>query len=172
MRNLIGWLLFVCIFNANAEVIDSDKNGFSIKIETHVKADAATSYQQFLRIGEWWNSDHTWFGKSENLRITPRAGECFCETSGDKEVLHMTVSFVNPNVEIRMIGGLGPLQMMGVHGGMSWKFEEIGPTETKIIHQYQVTGFATDGLDKLAPIVDSVQTIQVKALAAKIESRF
>ena len=172
MKNVFGWLLFACIFNVNAEVIDNDKHGFSIKIETVVKADAATSYQQFLRIGEWWDADHTWFGQSENLSIIPRVGACFCEISGDKEVLHMTVSFVNPNNEIRMIGGLGPLQMLGVHGGMSWKFEEISPAETKIIHQYQVTGFATDGLDKLAPIVDSVQTIQVKALAAKIESRF
>jgi hypothetical protein len=71
-----------------------------------------------------------------------------------------------------MIGGLGPLQMLGVHGGMSWKFEEISPTETKITHQYQVVGFMKDGLDKLAPIVDGVQTIQVKALTAKIESGF
>lgn len=172
MKNLSAWLLCACVFNVSAEVIDSDKHGFSISIETVVKADAATSYQQFLRIGEWWNADHTWFGKSENLSIIPKAGGCFCEVSGDKEVLHMTVSFVNPNVEIRMIGGLGPLQMLGVHGGMSWKFEEIGPAETKIIHQYQVTGFTRDGLDKLAAIVDSVQILQVKALAAKIESGF
>jgi hypothetical protein len=31
----------------------------------------------------------------------------------------MAVSYVEPNTELRMIGGLGPLQIMGVQGGMS-----------------------------------------------------
>ena len=35
----------------------------------------------------------------------------------------MRVSFVDPGVEVRMLGGLGPLQMMGLHGAMSWRFE-------------------------------------------------
>ncbi|SFC91703.1 hypothetical protein [Pseudoalteromonas denitrificans] len=79
----------------------------------------------------------------------------------------MTVSYMNPNNEIRMIGGLGPLQMMGIQGGMSWQFKKISDSKTHIIHKYQVVGFVPDGLDKLADIVDKVQTIQVNNLAKK-----
>ena len=68
------------------------------------------------------------------MTIEAKAGGCFCEKSEEKEVLHMTVSYVEPNKEIRMVGGLGPLQMLGVHGGMSWKFEAIDANTTKILH--------------------------------------
>jgi len=87
------------------------------------------------------------------------------------EVLHMTVSYVNPNTEIRMIGGLGPLQMMGVQGGMSWKFNPLSELQTEIIHRYQVVGFMPDGLDKLAAIVDRVQMTQVNALVSKLNAQ-
>ena len=80
----------------------------------------------------------------------------------------MTVSFVEPNKEIRMVGGLGPLQMLGVQGGMSWKFEAIGASKTKITHSYQVVGYMKNGLDTLAPIVDRVQKIQVNELAKRL----
>ncbi|RHW74663.1 hypothetical protein D1094_17840 [Colwellia sp. RSH04] len=65
-----------------------------------------------------------------------------------------------------MIGGLGPLQMLGIHGGMSWKFESLTESTTNIIFNYQVTGYMDGGLDKLTPIVDNVQNIQLARLKA------
>jgi len=144
--------------------------GFEINIESTVKKDHKSVYQQFLNVGEWWSADHTYFGQSKNLSIEAKAGGCFCEVSGTKEVLHMTVSFVDPGKEIRMIGGLGPLQMLGIHGGMSWQFIPVNDNETKIIHHYQVVGFKKDGFEKLAPIVNKVQTLQVSSLVEKIEN--
>ncbi len=82
----------------------------------------------------------------------------------------MTVSYVDPGVEIRMVGGLGPLQMMGITGGMSWKFDSLAAGKTKITHRYQVTGYAKEGFAKLAPIVDSVQSSQLDALVSKISN--
>jgi len=153
-----------------AQVINSADNGFTIEIEKHVAVDHKAAYAQFIKINEWWIADHTWFGRAENLNIEEIVGGCFCEIAGDKQALHMTVSFVNPNREVRMIGGLGPLQMMGVNGGMSWKFEQLKDGTTKIIHHYQVSGYAKGGLGKLATIVDSVQSSQVEALVAKLSS--
>jgi len=125
-------------------------------------------YQQFLKINEWWDGDHSWFGSATNFYIEPRVGGCFCEVDGDKQAQHMIVTFIEPNKEIRMLGGLGPLQMMGVSGAMSWAFSVDKSGATQITHRYTVSGYHKDGLDKLAPIVDSVQGSQVARLVEKL----
>ncbi len=165
------YFLLLLSFNLNAEVISSDSNGFLIQIESDVAVNASTTYNQFIKVGDWWNAEHTYFGKSENLSLQATAGGCFCEIEGNNQVLHMTVSYVDPGKEIRMIGGLGPLQMMGVYGGMSWKFVSTGKNKTRIIHRYQVSGYTDGGLDKLADIVDKVQTIQVESLVTKLKNK-
>jgi len=157
-------MLFLFPLVVNAEVISSSENGFTIQIERSVDVDAAKAYRQFLDVGSWWSADHTYFGMPQNLSIDARAGGCFCEVEGDKQVLHMTVVYVEPNKEIRMLGGLGPLQMMAVYGGMSWKFETVGGKQAKIILRYQVSGGTDGGLKKLAAIVDKVQQLQVDSL--------
>lgn len=169
------YFLLLLPLNLCAEVLSSGDRGFTIQIERQVEVEPAAAYQQFIKVGDWWNAEHTYYGKSENLSIDAKAGGCFCEIEGDKQVLHMTVSYVEPgtssnNPEIRMIGGLGPLQMLGVHGGMSWQFVSVGENKTKIVHRYQVTGYMEGGLDKLAPIVDKVQQMQVDSLARLLEA--
>jgi hypothetical protein len=159
-------LLLVLALNAHADVLSSGPNGFEINIERTAMVDAQTAYAQFLRVDEWWHPEHTWFGDASGLYIEPNVGGCFCEKSTDKAALHMTVSYIVPGKEVRMVGGLGPLQMMGVHGGMSWRFVAVGDSETKIIQHYQVSGFAKDGLAGLAPVVDQVQTLQHERLVS------
>ena len=154
---------------ALGKVERSADSGFEIRIEAVVSATPEAVYAQFLRVGEWWNQDHTWFGKSEGLFIEPRAGGCFCERSGDNTALHMIVSLVSVGREIRMIGGLGPLSGLGLHGAMSWTFEPAESGMTKITHIYRVTGYYPDGLTGLATIVDSVQSVQVAGLAARFD---
>ncbi len=171
MKNLPFLLLLISSLNIHAEVVSSSLQGFTIEIESEVSVDSQSAYRRFLEIGKWWNPEHTYFGKSENLYIEEKANGCFCETEGDKQVLHMIISYVEPGKEIRMIGGLGPLQMMGVNGGMSWRFMPTGKSTTKIIHRYQVVGYTSGGLKDLAPVVDQVQTLQVNNLVTYIESK-
>lgn len=159
--------------HAFAEVTSSGETGFNLRITGEVDASPIEAYEQFVRVNEWWIENHTWYGDADNLSLEPRAGGCFCEISGDNEVLHMLVSYVKPGEEIKMIGGLGPLQMMGLHGGMSWRFEPVDDSEqaanrTRIIQTYNVTGYAPGGLKDLAGIVDAVQTDQLNALVAHI----
>ena len=164
-----SWLLVMLFpLSLGAEVLTTASDGFLIKIEREVAVTPQQAYEQFISINDWWISGHTYFGEAKNLSIDPKAGGCFCEIKGDKQVLHMTISFVDPGKEIRMVGGLGPLQMMGVHGGMSWKFENLDEHKTKIIHQYRVVGSSDQALNKLAPIVDKVQSQQVDALVKRL----
>ncbi len=153
---------------AGAEVLSSGPNGFNLQLETTVNVNTTKAYQQFLDVAQWWDAAHTYYGKSENLSIDAVAGGCFCEVSGDRQVLHMTITFVEPGKEVRMVGGLGPLQMLGVHGGMSWKFEQAEDNKTKITHRYQVTGYVEGGLDKFASIVNEVQAGQLAQLRKKL----
>ncbi len=165
------WVFSTCLFllsaGSLADVTGRGDSGFNLVITGTVETTPARAYEQFIHIDEWWLEGHTWYGKAENLSIEPRAGGCFCEISGDNQVLHMLVTFVQPGVEIKMVGGLGPLQMMGIHGGMSWRFESI-PGGTRITQTYNVTGYAPGGLTDLAEIVDSVQTSQLNALVSKL----
>ena len=171
MNKLVLLLLLTLSSVVHAELISKDKYGFEVKIEKTVPVDQASAYQQFLQVGDWWNGDHTWFGQSKDLYIEARAGGCFCEVSGDKQALHMLVSYVNPNKELRMIGGLGPLQPMGVHGGMVWQFEKVDNNHTKIIFNYKVIGRMEGGLDTLAPVVAKVLDLQVSGLANKLSGK-
>lgn len=156
---------------SNAEVLNSSAHGFVIEISVTVDKSVAESYAQFLEIGEWWDGDHSWFGSADNFYLEPQVGGCFCEVSGNKQALHMLVSYVEPNKEVRMLGGLGPLQMLGIHGAMSWKFLPKEGQQTTIVHRYSVSGHAEGGLDKLAAVVDGVQANQVRRLAAKLSNK-
>lgn len=164
----LGLILLLATHMASAEVMNKSATGFNLKITADVPVTPAVAYAQFLNIGQWWVASHTWYGSAENLSIEPRAGGCFCEISGDNEVLHMLVTFVKPDAEIKMVGGLGPLQMMGIHGGMSWRFEALDDGTTRIIQTYNVTGYAPGGLSDIADIVDAVQTSQLNALVSKL----
>ncbi len=161
--------LLVLSAAAQAEVVRSDAQGFQIRIETDIQAPPMAVYKQFLKVGEWWNDEHTWFGDAAGLSIKARAGGCFCEKNGRREAVHMTVSYVDPGKEVRLIGGLGPLQMMGIHGGMSWTFTANENGGTRVVQQYQVTGSIAGGMQALAPVVDQVQSIQQNGLAARFD---
>ena len=152
------------ITNSYAEVVYAADAGFHIRVSREVKADPKTAYAQFLRVGEWWNSDHTWFGEAKNLSIEPWMGGCFCEATQGKSAIHMIVNYVDPGKQVRMTGGLGPLSSLGLDGAMSWVFEPLEDGGTRIVHSYRVTGYYPDGLKGLANIVDEVQTLQVSGL--------
>src|SRR5678815_1763064 len=66
--------------SAQAKVVSSSETGFIIENSVVVPTDPNASWRALVEnVGQWWPSDHTWFGSSQNLRIEPRAGGCFCE---------------------------------------------------------------------------------------------
>lgn len=168
-RLLIALPMLVAL-PASAEVLRQGDSGFNLLITAEVPRTATEAYDQFVRIGEWWDANHSYFGKGSNFTLEAKAGGCFCEVSESGEVLHMLVTFVRPGQEIRMVGGLGPLQMLGAHGGMSWSFEDLPEGGSRITHTYNVTGYMDGGLGQLAEVVDRVQTGQVNALAEKLSA--
>jgi hypothetical protein len=170
MKVLVFIALLNSTFSSFAEVIKATDNFFHIKITADVNTNPSASYQQFIKVGEWWSSDHTWFGDAANMTIDARAGGCFCEKSNGNEVMHMLVTGVFPDQQIQMTGGLGPLQMMALDGAMSWQFRPGKNGGTEIIHEYRVTGGGQDDLPKFAEIVNKVQELQVSLLAKRLNN--
>ncbi len=155
----------------SAEVLDASAVGFSTRHTVVIAAPRSEVYRRLVAdVGQWWNPDHTVSGNAENLYIEPRAQGCFCEVLGsDAGLVHMTVSFVNPGVMLRLSGGLGPLGLMGVAGNMTFEFDEVD-SGTSVTLRYAVGGYRPDGVDALAPAVDAVLVEQLERLKAYVES--
>jgi hypothetical protein len=156
---------------ARADVVESSAGGFTVKIAVQVSGSAMDAYRAAVdHVGAWWDSAHTWSGKSSNLSIDATAGGCFCERlPGGGGVRHLTVVYVDPGKLLRMNGGLGPLQDMAVNGSLTWTFAEAAGKST-IEMTYKVGGYAPGGLAALAVPVNGVLAQQLDRLKKFIET--
>lgn len=157
--------------SAAAAVSDAAPNGFTVTHEVTIAERRPAVYlAATARIGEWWSSDHTVSANAANLSLDARVHGCFCETLGDGAgLVHMAVTFVNPNVLLRLSGGLGPLGLMGVAGNMTWEFEDV-PEGTLLTLNYAVGGYMPGGLDSVAGAVDGVLGEQMTRLKSYVET--
>ncbi len=151
---------------ARAEVVAASPGGFSLVIETPSRATPARSYEAFVALDQWWDPAHSYSGDADNLTLELVPGGAFLETLPDGGfVKHLEVVYLKPGEEIRLLGGLGPLQPMGLHGALTVRFEAVG-SGSKTVMIYNVTGFSGEGLEPLAPVVDAVQAGQMRRHAA------
>lgn len=175
IRNLVTALatLAICaVFSAaQAEVLDADGHGFTIRIHTKVNAERSAVYKAAVEnIGGWWHSGHTISGFANNLYIDASVPGCFCENLGQEGgIVHMLVTYVSPGVVVRLTGGLGPLGLMGVEGNMTWEFDDA-VEGTVVTLNYSVGGYYPDGLDSIAPAVDGVLEEAMTRLASFVET--
>ena len=163
---LVTALTLALALAVQAEVKDSSPSGFTIENSRVVPVDAAAAFKALVEdVDRWWPKDQSWWGKDSRLSIEPRAGGCFCEIAGAQQALHMLVTFVDPGRTLRLVGGLGPLQGMGLHGALEFRFTPIEGEGTTILMTYRAGGYTPDDLSKFAPEVDKVQAMQLGGLA-------
>ena len=156
---------------AVADVTDSAENGFTTVHEIMVDAPRPRVWQAAVdEIGQWWSDDHTVSGNAARLSIGSVPQGCFCETlQNGGGVVHMTVTFVNPGIILRLTGGLGPLGLMGVNGNMTWEFFDA-EQGTKVRFTYVVGGYRPGGLDAVALPVDYVIGEALARMQAYVET--
>ena len=153
---------------AEAELIDSSPSGFTLENTVVVAADADSAWSALVGdVEAWWPRDHRWWDDSR-LEIEARAGGCFCERAGDRQAQHLQVTFVDPGNTLRLVGGLGPLQGMALHGALEFRLAPAGDGRTRITLWYRAGGYTPDDLSKFAPVVDRVQGQQLGGLAAHL----
>ena len=171
IKNLTLLTIILGVNAGDGEVLDSAANGFTIRHQVQISADRNTVYQAVVNdIGSWWNGDHTVSGDAANLYMDAKVPGCFCEKLGEGAgLVHLSVSFVNPGVMLRLTGGLGPLGLMGVAGNMTWEFES-NEQGTMMTLQYAVGGYMAGGLDSIATPVDGVLVEAATRLATYVET--
>lgn len=153
-----------------AEVVETGTQGFRLKSVYQVKAPPAKVYQAIGEVGRWWDPEHTYSGKSENLSLPLQAGGCWCETiPGGGSVRHGVVVLAWPERGmIRADAALGPLQDEGVTGAMFFQMKpEDGGTELTITYN---VGGVRDFTLKAAPLVDRVLTGSWTRLVRYVET--
>lgn len=151
---------------ARAEIKDATASGFTLENAIQVPVEPMRAWKVLVgEVDRWWPKDHTWWGTEGALSIEPRAGGCFCERHGEQQALHMLVTFVDPGKLLRLTGGLGPLQGMGLSGALEFRLAPAA-SGTTITMYYRAGGYTPDDLSELAPVVDRVQALQLGGLAA------
>ncbi len=102
---------------ATAEVVESGAMTMKIKEVIELAAPVDRAYASFLKIGSWWDKEHTFSGDAANLSLDARPGGCFCETlPNGGGVLHLTVVFIAPNQRVTLSGALGAAANDRSHG--------------------------------------------------------
>lgn len=160
---LMMWPL-LCV-PASAEVLYIEDTAFAVENRVLIQQPADKVWQTLVQqVDEWWPKDHSWWGGT--FSIEPHAGGCFCERQGEQSAQHMMVSLVDPGVLLRMTGGLGPLQGLGLSGTLDWQLlpDEDNSQITHVTLTYRVNGYIPGGFSALAPIVDQVQALQLGGL--------
>ncbi len=162
---------------ANAEVARSGDNGFVTRDEAVVKADLKQTWLALISPADWWSAEHTWSADAANLKLTPQAGGCFCETipevnqpdrfTLEGSVEHMRVVLAYPESALRMIGALGPLQSEPVTGVLTIALSKVDEG-TRIVWEYNVGGPMRYEVPVISKAVDAVMSIQLAGLARRL----
>jgi hypothetical protein len=151
---------------AAAEVIAAADHGFISSHEIVLEAEPLVAWQALTDVGLWWDASHSHSGDAANLSLDAIAGGCFCESlPNGGSVMHMQVVYAAPGKLLRLSGGLGPLQGMGVSGAMTFTLEPTDGAHTLLHYRYVVSGFLPGGLAGFAEPVDAVQHGQLMRLA-------
>ena len=156
---------------ASAEVVSASANGFEVRQTVSLVVPPDLAWSSFASIEAWWDPEHTYSGKSENLSLNLAPGGCFCEgfpAGGGIE--HMRVTYVDPGKRVVLTGALGPLLYEAVTGVMDVQVKSVAGG-SQLTLDYKVAGFANGGADKLAPAVDAVLAAQMKRLRAYATAR-
>ena len=163
-------LAFAAAF-ANAEVVDSAANGFTVKTTLNIKAAPDEVYRKLVHdIGEWWDPAHTFSGDAHNLSIEDRVGGCLCEKLPNNGLMRdLEVVTVMPGKRMVLSGALGPMQTVAATGSMQIQVAAAdGGTKLEVV--YTVTGYQPKGMNTWAAPVDMVLAEQFTRLKNYIET--
>lgn len=172
MKHLSIFFAFIlATVSSQAEVISAADHGFHVQTVVNIEgASPDEVYDAMTRkVSQWWDASHSYSLEASNFYMEDRANGCFCERlPNGGSVMHMQVAFADPGKTLRLLGGLGPLQGMGVNGAMTFSLKET-ETGTELSMTYIVSGYAKDGLAGIAAPVDQVLAGQVGRLKAFME---
>ena len=168
---LVAFLLLTPT-TAWADVTESSKTGFRLASAVDVELDSIEAYEVFVEdFSKWYDVGHSYTGKAENLTLDFEKSCMFEKLPDGGFVRHMEIVFHQPGKMLRLTGGLGPLQEMGVAGALTFAFEqESGARKTKVRMTYVVSGADFLALEQLAAPVNAVLADQLRRFRQHCET--
>jgi hypothetical protein len=156
-----GWLA--------ADVVDSSAGGFTVKEAVTIQAPPQEVYRRIFRVGDWWNSAHSFSHDAHNLSLEEKVGGCFCEKfPAGGGVKFMEVVNMAPGKSVVLHGALGPLQSIAASGSLQIQLS-AADGGTKVEVTYAVAGYLAAGLSTWAGPVDGVLKEQFTRLKSLVE---
>lgn len=171
MRAFLFGTFLLTATPAVAEVVSASPNGFEVRETVNLVVPPEIAWASFGNVRAWWDPEHTYGGKAENLSLNLSPGGCFCERfpkGGGIE--HMRVTYVDPGKRVVLTGALGPLLYEATAGVMDVQLKSSAGG-SQLTLDYRAAGFAKGGAEKLAPLVNQVLTEQLKRYRAFAASR-
>ncbi|WP_193165378.1 ATPase [Microbulbifer hainanensis] len=166
---VIAAMLSAISVHAPADVVQQSPTGFTVHIEQTLPYSNEQVYAGLGDLPGWWSSAHSFSGSAANLSIDLRADGCFCESWQGGSVEHLRVIAALPGREVRLRGGLGPLQKMPVDGLMQWRIVPQGE-KSVLTWEYRVWGGEANQLQRIAAPVDSVLSEQFLSLTRYLQA--
>jgi hypothetical protein len=155
----------------SAEVVSANANGFEVRETINLVVRPEIAFAAFAELPAWWDPEHTYSGKSENLSLELAPGGCLCERFAEGGgIEHMRVTYVDPGKRAVLTGALGPLLYEAIAGVMDVQVKSAAGG-SQLTLDYRAAGFASGGGDKMAIAVDQVLAGQMKRLRAYATSR-
>ena len=149
-----------------ADVLEADDSYFVSVHEIHIAASPKRVFEALIEeIGAWWDAAHTYSGDASNMTFELELA-LVEELPEDGFVRHLFVDMVQPPKVLRLSGGLGPLQPLGVTASMTFRLEEA-EGGTQLAYRYVVSG---RGLQGWAEPVDRVMGGQLRRLQRYVET--
>jgi len=141
IKGIIISFFLLFSLSAKGQKIVTYATGFEISHAWMVEADPSTVYGALTDdVGQWWNGDHTYSLDAKNMYFVLKQPGCLCEQLPNSGwVEHLRLVYLAPGKEIRLVGGLGPLQSMAVNGIMILTLGQEG-AYTKLQLVYKVGG--------------------------------
>ena len=123
----VGFVAMVAVLCVQADdfakLAEKSPAGFQIQITRKLDCDSKEAYKRFVDdFSKWYDASHSTpviliHKRRRIFRLTCSGIACLEVLPDGGFVRHMDVVFHQPGKTLRMTGGLGPLQGMGVSGG-------------------------------------------------------
>lgn len=156
---------------AQSEVVQATPAGFELAQAITIDKPADRVWATLIAPQRWWDKEHTYSGDAANLYLDTQATGCFCERlPGGGGVEHARIVYLEPGKALRLSGGLGPLQIEGVSGSLTFTLEGEGSGATKVKLSYVVGGYIRGGSETIAALADKVLAIQMARLKEAAET--
>ena len=159
----VAVVLAIPALPAHAEVVEASDTHYRLTHSATSTASPKALWDRLIHPEQWWNPDHSYSGKAENLSLDPRAGGLWREDWDGGSVAHGTVVQVIDGKLLRLEAPFGPLQGMGAY--VIWTITvEPAANGSQVTFEEVASAPPGSSLQTIAPAVDGVKAEAIRRL--------